>query len=65
MICQEKIAVLKEYNIKRHYSTKHADKFDAYTGQARIDKVNLLKRNIVGQQSFFQALNKTSEESVF
>jgi len=25
LICKEKVAVLKEYNLKRHYSTKHAD----------------------------------------
>ena len=28
LICQETIAVQKDYNIKRHYSTKHASKFD-------------------------------------
>ena len=44
--------------MKQHFSTKHADKFDTYTGQARMDKVNLLKRNIVGQQSFFKLLTK-------
>ena len=45
LICQEKIAVFKEYNIKRHYSTKHADKFDTLSGQVIIDRVNLLTVN--------------------
>ncbi|KAI6652455.1 General transcription factor II-I repeat domain-containing protein 2A-like [Oopsacas minuta] len=61
LICQEKIAVFKEYNIKRHYSTKHADTFDTLTGQVRIDRVNLLKDSINSQQSFFKAVKLSSE----
>lgn len=44
LICHEKISVCKEYNIKRHYSTKHASKYDEYKGQIRIDRVNSLKK---------------------
>ncbi|KAI6655302.1 General transcription factor II-I repeat domain-containing protein 2A-like [Oopsacas minuta] len=58
---QEKIAVFKEYNIKRHYSTRHADTFDTLTGQVRIDRVNLLKDSINSQQSFFKAVKLSSE----
>ena len=39
VICQTTIAVLKEYNIKRHYSTKHSTLFDAVEGQDRVNKL--------------------------
>lgn len=35
LICNEKIACIKEYNIKRHYSTRHKDNYDIYIGEAR------------------------------
>ncbi|KAI6653946.1 General transcription factor II-I repeat domain-containing protein 2A-like [Oopsacas minuta] len=61
LICQEMIAVFKEYNIKRHYSTKHADKFNTRTSQVRIDRVNLLKDSINSQQFFFKVVKLSSE----
>ena len=60
LICQ-KISVFKEYNIKRHYSTKHAVKFDNLTGQVRIDRVNLLKASVTSQQSYFKTAKISSE----
>lgn len=44
LICNDAVSVLKEYNIKRHYETKHANKFDKYKGQFRQDQVNDLKK---------------------
>ncbi len=35
LICKEKVAVLKEYNLKRHYSTKHGDQYDKYEEDER------------------------------
>lgn len=61
LICQEKIAVFKEYNVRRHYSTKHASKFGNLMGQVRIDRVNSLKQNMIEHQSFFQVANQSSE----
>ena len=61
LICQEKIAVFKEYNIKRHYSTKHTSKFDMPNGQLRIDRANSLKENMICQQSLFKAARQSSE----
>lgn len=61
LICQEAIAVQKEYNIKRHYSTKHASKFDSIVGQARSDRISSLKQSVVSQQSFFKVANQSSE----
>lgn len=61
VICNETISVNKEYNIKRHYSTKHAAKFDCLSGQVRSDRVNSLKQNLTGQQKFFKVANSNSE----
>ena len=35
LICKEKVAVLKEYNLKRHYTTKHGEQYDKYSGDCR------------------------------
>jgi hypothetical protein len=45
MICLDTVAVLKEYNIRRHNSTKHDSEFKSFTGQLRIDKYALLEKN--------------------
>ena len=52
MICQETIAVFKEYNIKRHYDSKHS-RFSEITGQIRRDKIVKLKSNLRSQSSTF------------
>uniref|UniRef100_A0A3P9K194 SPIN-DOC-like zinc-finger domain-containing protein n=1 Tax=Oryzias latipes TaxID=8090 RepID=A0A3P9K194_ORYLA len=43
LICQQSVAVLKEYNIRRHYETKHAV-FSRYKGEARKKKSSELTR---------------------
>ena len=61
LISQEKIAVFKDYNIKRLYSTKHASKFDMLNGQLKIDRSNSLPPNMVDLQSLFNAARQSSE----
>ena len=39
LVCHEFIAVMKEYNLKRQYETKHVANFAAIQGQLRSDKV--------------------------
>ena len=38
-ISQNTIAVMKEYNVKRYYATKHSSQYDEFLGQARVDKI--------------------------
>lgn len=38
LICND-VAVLKDYNLKRHYNTKHADHYAKYEGKERRDKL--------------------------
>ncbi|KAE9522238.1 hypothetical protein AGLY_017364 [Aphis glycines] len=51
LVCLNIIAVLKEYNLKRHYMTNHSSKYDKYTGVARENVVIDLKRKLQTQQN--------------
>lgn len=62
LICNESIAVLKEYNIKRHYETKHFQNYSKYTGSLRTEKFEAMKRGLKSQQSSFTKL-KTEQEA--
>lgn len=35
LICKEKVAVPKEYNLKCHYWTKHGEQYENYQGDER------------------------------
>ncbi len=35
LVCKQSVAVLKEYNIRRHYETKHSAAFSKYNGEER------------------------------
>ena len=59
-ICQNAMAVMEEYNIKRHYCTKHAAEFDGIEGQLRFDKTKQFK-NSLNMQEVFHAYVKDTE----
>ena len=40
LICQQKIAVMKKYNMCRHYKTMHRNKYDAYKGKGKKKLIN-------------------------
>ena len=44
LLCGESVAVLKEYNLRRHYETKHADKNKNMDMEQRLQKAEELKR---------------------
>ena len=37
LLCQNTIAVMKEYNVRRHYMTQHSSQLHGIVGQARVD----------------------------
>ena len=47
LICQETVAVFKEYNLRRHYESRHKDKYDSLQGQMRADKLSKLKSGLL------------------
>lgn len=53
LICQEAVAVFKEYNLRRHYESRHKDKYDSLQGQMRVDKLSKLKSGMLAQQNAF------------
>ena len=52
LMCNEPISVMKEFNIKRHYSTKHPT-LHSLKGQIRKDKIQKLTANLKKQQQIF------------
>ena len=61
LVCQSTIAVIKEYNVKRYYTSKHSFQFDEIFGQSRVDKIEHLKTSIEKQQIDFTTYKKNSE----
>lgn len=64
LICNESVAVLKEYNIKRHYETKHSSKYGTLQGQMRKDKVHEFEKRLAGQQKLFRKATTEADISV-
>ncbi|XP_076643548.1 general transcription factor II-I repeat domain-containing protein 2-like [Halictus rubicundus] len=46
LVCSEKISVLKKYNIKRHYDSKHSLKFNNLQGQLHKDMMDQLQASL-------------------
>lgn len=51
LICHEIASVFKEYNLKRHYVTKHATKYDLFKDDLRKKKLEELKISFKNQQT--------------
>ncbi|XP_060914195.1 general transcription factor II-I repeat domain-containing protein 2-like [Labrus mixtus] len=64
LICQERIAVLKEYNLKRHYCTKHGEQYEKYQGEERKQCPTQLQRGLLSQQSLFHKSKKEADAAV-
>lgn len=64
LICQERVCITKEYNIRRHYDTKHSIVFDSITGQDRGKKAEELKQKLLKQQNLFRRIASESLSAV-
>ena len=62
LICCESVTVMKDFNCKQHYETKHAATFDDLKGAARNNKIEQLLKGLSAQQHFF---TKKSEENKY
>lgn len=60
IICQETVSVLKEYNLGRHYKSKHS-KYEKIKGQEREDEINRLTKSVRSQQAIFKTVISESE----
>ncbi len=64
LICQETVSVFKEYNLRRHYETRHREKYASLQGQMRADKVSKLKSVLSAQQNMFVRQTQLNQSSV-
>lgn len=64
LICQETVSVFKEYNLRRHYETRHGEKYASLQGQMRADKVLKLKGVQSAQQSAFVRQTQLNQSAV-
>lgn len=64
LICKATVAVPKEYNIKRHFQTKHGDFNKKYTGDLRTQKISSMVRLLQAQQNVFKKCNESAEQGV-
>lgn len=62
LICNEAVAVMKDYNVRRHYETKHQS-YTSYTGMERERKVKQMTASLLAQQQHFFRANKLQENS--
>ena len=53
IICHENVAVMKEYNIRRHYETKHLSTHSKYVGKLRTEKFESMKHGLESQRNLF------------
>jgi hypothetical protein len=61
LLCNESISVNKEYNLKRHFTSRHAD-HQTIDGQLRKDEIQKLK-NLDTQQQMFNK-QRTQHHSI-
>lgn len=64
LICKQNVAVAKEFNVRRHYMSTHASKYDEYNGKLREDKVRELEQAFKKQQSVFKRAHQASDAVV-
>ena len=62
LICTKAVAVVKEYNVKRHYQT-HESEYDKYTGSERRELLKKLEKNLAAQQQTFTRARDVLENS--
>lgn len=64
LLCNDTIAVCKEYNIKRHYETKYGEKYNTLIGSERRDLLKKRKDLLLKQQNVFSRGNLQVENAV-
>ncbi|GBO47000.1 hypothetical protein AVEN_119582-1 [Araneus ventricosus] len=62
LICNEAVAVFKEYNIFRHFTSKHKNSnYKAMSEYERKQNVESLCKELSGRQNFFKKVNTIQE----
>lgn len=62
LICNEAVAVFKEYNISRHFTSKHNNSnYHAMSEYERRQKAENLSKELSGQQNYFKKASSIQE----
>uniref|UniRef100_A0A669BDA4 SPIN-DOC-like zinc-finger domain-containing protein n=1 Tax=Oreochromis niloticus TaxID=8128 RepID=A0A669BDA4_ORENI len=64
LVCGTQVAVLKDYNLNRHYTTKHEDKYKNLSEKERARVSDALLAKLQTQQGLFTKLHTTREAAV-
>ncbi|KAJ1099676.1 hypothetical protein NDU88_004775 [Pleurodeles waltl] len=64
LICYEAVAVMKEYNLRRHFETKHGAKFANLSHQEKQQKVQELKGSLHSQRNIFAKMTAKNDAAV-
>ena len=54
LICNESVSVCKEYNLRRHYDTKHSKTYNLFVNEVRKEKSIKLKNKLFEQQDLLK-----------
>lgn len=64
LICGTQVAVFKDYNLNRHYTTKHEDKYRNLSDEERAREADALMVKLQTQQGLFTKLHTTRNAAV-
>ena len=64
LVCGANAAAMKEFNIRKHYETKHYKKYKDLDIKQKLQKVQEMKRSLVSQQTPFMKAKSKSEAAV-
>lgn len=64
LVCGIQIAVFKDYNLNRHYETKHAEKYKNLTDEERVRTCEALLAKLQNQQGLFTKLHTSRDGAV-
>ena len=61
LVCHETVSVYKEYNVKRHYETKHTSTFNKLSEADRAEKAKQLEDSLATQQLYFKQTRESNK----
>lgn len=64
LVCKQQVSIMKDYNLKRHYETQHAQKFGNIKGDERTTKIQEMIANLKKQQCSFTNLQNISDSAM-
>ncbi len=64
LLCCEAVSVVKEYNIRRHFDTRHGDKYAKFNLQAKKQIVQELKGKLQSKQDISRICSQKQQPKV-